>query len=446
MRTKSVFIVLLSLTLLILAGCDGIGGQDDEEPTPLPPVIETSKVVSAEGFLVPSRSVDLAFQVGGKLIELNVAEGDHVTAGQVIARLDDVDQKMSLEAAKVSLAQAEASLLQSQANLANTEVGPTDEQIAQAEAAVMRAEANLAQIMAGPSDETVNVARARVGTLQAQLRQVLSGTREEQLVASLASARKAEANLRLAQTDFDKIAYASDSDQAQPIAVALERATLDYEAALANYNTLLNGATSEEVDVSRAQVVEGQAALAQSLAGATAEEIFVAQAAVLEAEAALATAQVGPTDEQIAVAQAAVEVAQVGLEQAQVSIAQAEGTLSRTELIAPFDGIVATLNPKVGQVINAGQSILTLADLATWQVETDDLTEIDVVKVRVGQNAKVTFDSLPDMPFQGTVRRIKDRSETKAGDVTYTVIIDLQAANNTAIRWGMTAFVEIDTE
>ena len=73
-------------------------------------------------------------------------------------------------------------------------------------------------------------------------------------------------------------------------------------------------------------------------------------------------------------------------------------------------------------------------------------TRMTLDKLKPGQQATITFDSLPDQIFSGTVLRIKDRSEVKASDVTYTVIIQLDDIGDAPLRWGMTAFVEIDTE
>lgn len=452
-------LLTLSMLALLLLACNN-EGETAQEATPLPPVIQSSTIVSAEGFLIPARYVDLSFEVGGRLVELNAVEGETVDAGQVIARLNDEDQQIALASAEanrssteVGLNIAAAGLLQAEASFDQTLAGATEEQIAQAEAGVLRAQANLAQVATGPRDEDIAVAEARVDTLQAQLNQVLAGTRDEQLTASLATVRRAEAALRLAQAEYDRIAYAADGERAEPVALALEQATLDYEAALANYQALLNGATSQEVAIAQASLAEGEAALAQVKVGASAENIAVAQAGVIEAEAGLDAVAAGPTDEQIAVAEAAVaqaeaniEQAEAAIEQADVGVSQAELALNKVEMQAPFAGTIANLEPEVGELVSAGQPFATLADFSTWYIETDDLTEIDVVKVREGQTVNVTFDSLPNQSFSGVVERIKDRSEVKAGDVTYTVIIRLDDLGDAPLRWGMTAFVEIDTE
>jgi RND family efflux transporter MFP subunit len=142
----------------------------------------------------------------------------------------------------------------------------------------------------------------------------------------------------------------------------------------------------------------------------------------------------GSTPQQIAVAQAGVTVAQAALNQAQAALADAE-------IKAPFAGTVGSMNLEPGQYVAPGAPLLTLADLSGWKLETDNLTEIDVVHVAVGQPVKFSADALPGQTFDGTVTRIKPRSETKAGDVTYTVEIAL-AKLYPELRWGMTTSVQ----
>ena len=433
MKRKYIFMTLLFILMSLgLLACN-TDGEDtpDGEPTTIPAVVETSRSVSAEAFLFPISEANIAFETNGRVVEVLVKEGEQVEAGQVLVRLNDSD-------AKAAIAVAEASLAQAQANLASAKTGPRAEQIAVAEAAITQAEANLAATMIGASAEDIAVAEARVDTLRAQLSQILSGSRSESVRASLANVKQAEIVLANAQREYDKIAYAADSDQAIPIVQALQSASLSHEAALANHEALVNGATGWEINVALAQIAEGEAGVTQLEVGPKAEQIAVAQAGVLQAEASLEQAKLGPTTEQIAVAEA-------GVEQAEAALAQTQLVLDRLEIKASMDAMVISLNVETGEYVSPGIAVVSLADLSTWQLETDDLTEIDVVKVTEGQKVDVRFDSLPNETFAATVTRIKPRSETKAGDVTYTVVIVLDNADS-RLRWGMTAFVEIKAE
>jgi multidrug efflux pump subunit AcrA (membrane-fusion protein) len=91
--------------------------------------------------------------------------------------------------------------------------------------------------------------------------------------------------------------------------------------------------------------------------------------------------------------------------------------------------------------------VVVLATLDRLYARTVDLTELDVARVTVGQQATVTVDALPDRPFAGTVREIALQSEDYRGDVVYAITVDLaDAEGSDALRWGMTAMVKIEAE
>ncbi|MCP4287858.1 MAG: HlyD family efflux transporter periplasmic adaptor subunit, partial [Gammaproteobacteria bacterium] len=84
------------------------------------------------------------------------------------------------------------------------------------------------------------------------------------------------------------------------------------------------------------------------------------------------------------------------------------------------------------------------ADLNNLRVETTDLSEIDVAKLQVGFEAEVTFDAFPELTLVGTVTRISPKAAQGSG-VNYTVVVELTDIPD-GLRWGMTAFVDIDPE
>jgi len=133
------------------------------------------------------------------------------------------------------------------------------------------------------------------------------------------------------------------------------------------------------------------------------------------------------------------------LQAARLDIEEAESALADARLEAPFDGTVTTLNIDVGDTIGTGQSALVLATLDQLQAVTKDLTELDVVRVEVGQEVVVTVDALPDEIFVGTVSEIALAPGDYRGDVVYAVTVDL-ADSHSPLYWGMTALVEIETE
>jgi HlyD family secretion protein len=155
----------------------------------------------------------------------------------------------------------------------------------------------------------------------------------------------------------------------------------------------------------------------------------------MEADAGLTMLRAGPTVAQVAEAEAEVQRAQAMLQYARVVVAEAE-------LHAPFSGTVGALALRVGEYVAPGAPVAEIADLSAWQIETTDLTELNILRVREGSRVSVAFDAIPDLELLGTVSRIRELGESQQGDITYTAIIALDQPDP-RLHWNMTASVTI---
>ena len=90
MKRLIILSILVSAGLLISA-C-GAAGESTTEATPIPTVV-AEDVIVAEGRLEPIHYVDIAFNANGTVSEVLVSEGEQVTKGQVIARLENSEAK-----------------------------------------------------------------------------------------------------------------------------------------------------------------------------------------------------------------------------------------------------------------------------------------------------------------------------------------------------------------
>lgn len=153
------------------------------------------------------------------------------------------------------------------------------------------------------------------------------------------------------------------------------------------------------------------------------------------------------------VAAARVDAAKEEVRRARAMLLQGEKDLRETVFLAPMDGVVTALNIEPGENVitgtmnNPGTVILTLSDLSAMEVLTD-VDETDVVRVAVGQRAKVTVDALPDTILEGEVTRVGQSGRGVTGqaqeETNFEVAILL--SNPPAIlRPGMNADVEILT-
>ncbi len=359
----------MALVVLLLSAC----GQ--ATPTPVPEAAtEVGSVISVSGKVVPAVWATLSAQTGGVVLEVRLAPGDPVQAGDVLVRLDPADALLAVQ-------QAEAALAAAQARLDGLKAGPRPEELEEAKAAVATAQAALQRLLR-PDPVLVAAARAELA--------------------------QAEVNLRRAQSAYDAVKW-DPAIGARPEALQLEQATGAYNVAKARLDALLSP-SSADVAAARAQLQQAQARLARLEAGARPEEIAIAEAEVARARAALEAARLA---------------------------------LSRCEIRAPFAGTVGRVHVRTGELVTPGQPLVTLGDLTALQVETTDLDEVDVARVQVGQKVKVTFDAVADRAFEGTIVRIYPMAEPGAGGVRYTAIIALEETDP-ALRWGMTAFVDIE--
>ena len=160
-----------------------------------------------------------------------------------------------------------------------------------------------------------------------------------------------------------------------------------------------------------------------------------AQASFNLAEQTLAALEdnAGIDPDQQAAAEARVQSAKAALESAGVQI-------DLRTLNATLGGAVVDLDVQSGELVTAGMPVVTIADYSAWLVKTDNLTELEVARISLGQKVQVALDALPEMTLEGEVTHINARYEEKRGDITYTVTIRL-AQTDPQMRWGMTASV-----
>lgn len=386
--------------------------------------------INASGRIEPKAEVQVNFEANGIVAEVLVERGQHVTAGTVLARLETADLELAVSRSQVDLARAEAQLDQLYRPA-------LEEEVTSARAAVESAQANLDRALEGPSQEDIASAQAAVESAQANLDRVLEGLSQDEITAAAANLRRTEVVLKQAQWAYDQVAYRGEIG-AMPQASQLEQATIDYEAALANYNMAVRGATDADIAAARSQLAQANAGLAKLLEAPTTADIAAARSQLAQAEANLARLLEEPNAADVAAAQAAVDIAQIGLEQAQLNLAKAS-------LIAPIVGIVSEVNVKQGEY-PAGQAAVILTDMSSYHIDVE-VDEIDIGRIMLGQHVTIAIDAIPSEDFAGHVADISPSpvAGTSSGIVAYEVIIALES-NDPMLMPGMTADATIETE
>jgi multidrug resistance efflux pump len=383
LREKRFILVCLMVGMILLSGaCSSIPWVSEaSEPTPVPVVTQPSSV-SAEGKLVPLQYDAISFKSGGVLGEVFVSEGDLVDQGEVLAQLGELER---LEAA---LSQARLELLAAQQELDR-----------------LHETATLSREQAGQA-----LVEARTALTEAKhiLANLDTDDFRQQLDERTIDLHEAEEELDEAKEELDKYLDLDPDDATRVEAqTAYDDARLAFENALYERDRLQN-----QLDQARANV---------DLAAASLEH----------AQLEFNKQQDGVDPDRLALVETRVEFAEA-------QSAAAQRALDNANLIAPYQGSIAQLmDVHVGQNLMAGQPVLTLADFSGWMVETSDLTELDVVKVKPGQQVRVKPDALPELELTGTVESIDQIFTERIGDVLYTVHIRLNETDP-RLRWGMT--------
>jgi len=346
-----------------------------------------ASIISAGTIAVP-QSATLSWKTTGVVGTVHVAVGDAVKAGDLLMELDLASLDPSMIQAQVDLASAEQAL-------ADLLAGPTSLQLAQAE---------------------LQVAQARQALREAEYRRRVQqeGSRasSDTIAAAQANLVLAESEVARAQAIYNGLSGSPEDDPGRALALSNLVATRKKrDSILRNLNWYKGHPTDDQQAVLDA-------------------ELAVAKADLAQAEQDLAQLRAGPDEADVAAAQA--------------RVAAAQATVDLARLTAPFDATVVAVGTQAGDSVSNNTLALALADVSRFEVQVD-VSELDVNRIVVGQEATLTLDAVPDQTFVGRVAEVAFLGSVNQGVVTYpvTVVIDRPDAS---LKPGMTAAVSIATD
>jgi len=380
----------------------------------------------ASGF-IEAEEVTVAPELGGRVVELLVKEGDGVETGQVLTRLDGTLLEAQIEVVQAALDVAQAGLAQVQA-------GVRPEQIRQAEAALAQAEAgrdgafqawqDVIAIRDNPQDLDAQIvqARAQVAAAEAALAQATAWKDAAEIAD--AAYHEGMAELQEAKEELQKI-----PKEVRPSLPGLQ---LDvhlvpnaYWKSWVGVNTAQAGLDGARAALANLYAIRDNPQEWNAQVDVMEAEYNAAVAAVEMAQAQLDAMRAGATEEEIAIAEAQVEQAQAVLE----------------------------LNIHEGELAAPGAAMLVLGDLdhvtLTVYVPEDKLGQ-----VRVGQEVQVGVDSFPGRLFTGSVVAIANEAEftprnvqTQEERVNMVFAVDVRIPNpDHALKPGVPADAVIITQ
>ncbi len=298
---------------------------------------------------IEALQVDVSAKIAGRIVERTVREGQPVERGQLLVRLGD--EELAAEARRAA-------------------------------AAVRTAEAQLKDLQAGARREEIEEAEARAARAQAQLNDLLAGSRQQEVEQARAAVRNTAAVREWSERELARTRelYARDLVAFQEV----DRARNAYDVAAANE------ASARE----RLALLE---------AGARKDEIEAARADLRAAEERARLLRAGPRPDAVVAARAQVA-------EARATLALVHARLGEMRIPSPLTGLVLRTNLEVGEMANPGVSILTLMDPRDMWLRAY-VSETEVGRIRVGQQAVITVDAFPGRTFAGAISEIASEAE-----------------------------------
>jgi HlyD family secretion protein len=305
---------------------------------------DQQNVIAVSG-RIESDDAAVAAKTSGRIREITAREGDTVKAGQVIAVLDDEQLNARVSQAQSAVAQAEARLQHSRQQIAVLQT-----QLEQSRISISQARLD---------------AEGRVSQAQAQV--------------AAAEAALAQAQAGYYQALYDKERFTALAEQ---------------------------GAVSEREGRQSATTAETQEAIVL----AAKKQVEAARGALTAVKAnldnpAIRASQASAVELQIKQAEADILSAQADADRLRAQLQEAQANRSDLNIIAPFDGTIATRFVEPGEVVAAGTPILTIVNLDKVYLR-GFIPEGEIGRVRIGQPARVYLDSNPHQAIEATVSRI----------------------------------------
>jgi HlyD family secretion protein len=386
--------------------------------------------VSASGPVEGAQTTDLSFQIPGSIAAIDVKVGQHVEAGQTLLALSGGSQAAAVAAAKANLENAQAA----QAAL---EAGTRPEQLAIEQNAVAQDTAALNDALRSAYVAADTAVHAEADVLFTNPRtanpELTIIVPDSALVNQLQSERAALEPVFTAWS-------ASLSAGGDPLSLSAgASADLTQVSALLDDLAEALAKTPISASLSATQLASYQASIAAartSISG-SASAVTAATAALTGAEAALALAEAPATAEELAQAQAQVDAAQAALQAAQV--AQGE-----TVLAAPISGTVTAQNANPGETVSPGVVLVSLESDSAFEAKAP-VSQVDIAKVKVGEQAAATFDAYPGVSFPATITAVDPAATVTDGVASYQITATF-SGNDPRIVAGLTAHLSIVTD
>ncbi len=338
----------------------------------------TEETLGATGKVRGEKSVELGLDITGVVQRIYVKNGDSVRAGQILLSLDASDLNASADAARAAVSTA-------QAELARASRPPLASEVSRARAELEQAR---------------SVGDARVAGAQARLSDLQAGARSQEIAEAQAELQRQKALLSKAESDLHRTERLVK--QGAVAKTMLEDAQTQVETARAMENAQEERVSALKAGSRPSQITEAKASVEEAKASR--------DTSIRAAREALNTILSNPRPEDVRAARAR-------LDQSRAELRRAVDLRSKTDLRAPFDGVVADLPVEQGQSVSPGQKLVVYQEISRpiVEVETD---EGNLKSLRMGQRAIVSADAYPGQTFEAVLYDLGSQVDADRGTIT----------------------------
>jgi multidrug resistance efflux pump len=411
----------------------------------------STEVVTGNGTVEPAENPNLAFESAGRVARVNVAVGQKVVSGQLLASLDTASLSAQRAQAQADLVSQQAKLDAMKAGARQVDVDAKQTAVAQASSALSNLYASIPANIAQAYDKSFSGMSADTDTLfgqpQSATPTLLFSTINNQLAFDAANARtRANGELSTWKSEANALSTASSPatiDGALTASLAHLQVLRTYaDTLLEALSSATPSTTFSPASVAAAQTSVGTLrdtinSLILSTQGEQ-QQISTDELAIQSAGDALNQVMAGSTAQDIESQQALVDAAAANVENVDAQIQNAI-------VIAPFAGTVASVHVKQGDIVAPNTSAVSLNPESALQVSAY-FSEIDVTKIKTKDHADVTLDAYGNgRVFSAQVVSVDTSpttSNASGGPSGYKVTLQFAAADP-AISSGMTANVSI---
>ncbi len=370
--------------------------------------------VQTTGKVISNLDVEIKCKASGEIIFLPFDISAKIKKGDLLLKLNPVDEQRNVRQAEINLEQSKSALAKIEKDL-----------------------------ILSKSNFTTTKSQALVDLESAKIKSkdLKTKAKRSRDLYLLSTQRK----LAVAQVEASRIKLKELSDRTKRAEVLYKKNNLLSQN---DYETAVSETKQAELELRNSEIRLKE----QDTNNQNEYDTALTSARQAEAEVKNAILKVNQQDNskiEISIKQEDINSAKSKVEIDKIALLIAKQRLKDTEVYSPIDGIVTVRTAQVGQIIssgisnvNGGTSVMTISDLSKIYINAS-IDESDIGKVKLSQKADITVDAFPNQKFNGDVVQIASKGTNTSNVVTFPAKIEIKSKNKGILKPEMTSNVEI---